>query len=73
MYRWYKQYLEEGDAGLVDHRPNPRQIWNRILQEVKQQVVELALEDPDRSPRQIAWLFTDEKGYFSRNPARIAS
>jgi putative transposase len=37
---------------------------NRIPQEVKQQVVELALEHPDRSPRQIAWLFTDEKGYF---------
>ena len=64
FYRWYKQYLEEGEEGLVDHRPNPRQIWNRIPQEVRQQVVELALEHPDRSPRQIAWLFTDEKGYF---------
>ena len=64
FYRWYKQYLEEGEAGLVDHRPNPHQVWNRIPQEVKQQVVELALEHPDRSPRQIAWLFTDEKGYF---------
>jgi transposase InsO family protein len=64
FYRWYKQYLEEGEEGLVDHRPNPHQIWNRIPQEVKQQVVELALEHPDRSPRQIAWLFTDEKGYF---------
>jgi transposase InsO family protein len=64
FYRWYKQYLEEGEAGLVDHRPNPHQIWNRIPQEVKQQVVELALEHPDRSPRQIAWLFTDEKDYF---------
>jgi len=64
FYRWYKQFLEEGEEGLVDHRPNPHQIWNRIPQEVKQQVVELALEYPDRSPRQIAWLFTDEKGYF---------
>src|SRR5688500_19881143 len=64
FYRWYKQYLEEGEEGLVDHRPNPHQIWNRIPQEVKQQVVELALEYPDRSPRQIAWLFTDQKGYF---------
>jgi transposase InsO family protein len=64
FYRWYKQYLEEGEEGLVDHRPNPHQIWNRIPQEVKQQMVELALEHPDRSPRQIAWLFTDEKGYF---------
>jgi putative transposase len=64
FYRWYKHYLEDGEAGLVDHRPNPHQVWNRIPQEVKQQVVELALEHPDRSPRQIAWLFTDEKGYF---------
>jgi putative transposase len=64
FYRWYKQYLEEGDAGLVDQRPNPRQIWNRIPKEVKQEVVEMALEHPDRSPRQIAWLFTDQKGYF---------
>ena len=64
FYRWYKQYLEEGEEGLIDHRPNPHQIWNRIPQEMKQQVVELALEHPERSPRQIAWLFTDEKGYF---------
>ena len=64
FYRWYKQYLEAGEEGLVDHRPNPRQIWNRIPKEVRQEVVELALEHPDRSPRQIAWLFTDQKGYF---------
>jgi len=64
FYRWYKHYLQEGEEGLVDHRPNPHQIWNRIPQEVKQQVVELALAHPDRSPRQIAWLFTDQKGYF---------
>ena len=60
FYRWYKHYLEEGEAGLVDHRPNPHQIWNRIPKEVRQEVVELALEHPDRSPRQIAWLFTDQ-------------
>jgi putative transposase len=64
FYRWYQQYQEEGPEGLIDHRPNPRQFWNRIPQEVRQQVVDLALEHPDRSPRQIAWLFTDEKGYF---------
>ena len=62
--RWYKQHQEEGEDGLVDHRPNPRQVWNRIPPEVRQQVVDLALQYPDRSPREIAWLFTDEKGYF---------
>jgi transposase InsO family protein len=64
FYRWYQHYLEEGEEGLIDQRPNPRQFWNRIPEEVRQQVVELALEHPDRSPRQIAWLFTDQKGYF---------
>jgi putative transposase len=64
FYRWYQRYQAEGPAGLIDHRPNPRQFWNRIPQEVRQQVVDLALEHPERSPREIAWLFTDEKGYF---------
>jgi len=64
FYRWYKRYQEEGEAGLIDQRPNPCQIWNRIPQEVRRQVVDLALQHPDRSPRQIAWLFTDKEGYF---------
>ena len=64
FYRWYHQYQQEGEAGLIDQRPNPRQIWNRIPLQVKQQVVDLALQHPDRSPRQIAWLFTDKEGYF---------
>lgn len=64
FYRWYQQYQADGETGLVDQRPNPRQIWNRIPADVKQQVVDLALQYPDRSPRQIAWLFTDVKGYF---------
>ena len=64
FYRWYQHYQEEGETGLIDQRPNPQQIWNRIPAEVKQQVVDLALQHPDRSPRQIAWLFTDEQGYF---------
>src|SRR5512147_2719477 len=64
FYRWYQQYQADGEMGLIDQRPNPQQFWNRIPADVKQQVVDLALEYPDRSPRQIAWLFTDEQGYF---------
>lgn len=64
FYRWYQQYQADGETRLIDQRPNPQQIWNRIPADVKQQVVDLGLEYPDRSPRQIAWLFTDEKGYF---------
>jgi putative transposase len=64
FYRWYRDYLEEGEEALIDKRPQPRQLWNRIPETVRQQVVELALEHPDRSSRQLAWLFVDQEGYF---------
>jgi len=64
FYRWYRDYLEEGEEGLIDKRPQPRQLWNRIPDTVRKQVVELALENPDQSSRQLAWLFTDQEGYF---------
>ena len=64
FYRWYQKYQQEGEDGLIDRRPNPRQFWNHIPRAVREQVVQLALEHPDRSSRQLAWLFTDEQGYF---------
>jgi len=64
FYRWYRDYQEEGEDGLLDKRPRPRQFWNRIPESIRQQVVDLALEHPDRSSRQLAWLFTDQEGYF---------
>ena len=64
FYRWYRDYLEEGEEGLIDKRPQPRQFWNRIPDAVRKQVVALALEHPDQSSRQLAWLFTDQEGYF---------
>jgi len=64
MYRWYAQYQAEGAEGLVEKHPMRRQFWNRIPEEVRRQVVELALAHPEQSPRQLAWEFTDQQGYF---------
>ena len=64
FYRWYLNYQAEGFPGLANKKPRARQIWNRIPKEVKEQVVELALVHPEKSCRQIAWLFVDEMGYF---------
>lgn len=64
FYRWYERYQAEGYEGLVDHKPQPRQVWNRIPETVQQQVVQLALEHPAKSPRELAWHFTDTEGYF---------
>ncbi len=54
---------------LVDfydaHRnPRPKRVWNRIPDQVRDQIVELALNEPDLSPRELAVTFTDTKGYF---------
>jgi putative transposase len=64
FYRWYQRYQEMGYDGLADQKPGPRQIWNRIPAEVRQQVVDVALEHPEKSPREVAWYFTDTEGYF---------
>lgn len=64
FYRWYAKYQEEGYDGLADKKSNPRQFWNRIPEHVRLQVVDLALSFPDKSPRQLAWHFVDQMGYF---------
>lgn len=41
-----------------------RQFWNRIPGPVCDQIVQMALAQPEKSARQLAWLFTDQEGYF---------
>jgi putative transposase len=64
FYRWYDRYLADGYDGLADRKTGPRQFWNRIPDEVREGVVEVALARPDQSPRQLAWRITDDQGYF---------
>jgi putative transposase len=64
FYRWYARYRAAGADGLTERRPGPRQFWNRIPEGVRQQVVAVALQRPDQSPRQLAWHLTDNEGYF---------
>ena len=64
FYRWYRLYQEDGPDGLRDQTPTPRQFWNRIPEQVKEQVVDLALQHPEKSSRQLAWYFVDQKKYF---------
>jgi transposase InsO family protein len=64
FYRWYGQYQEDGPDGLRDQKPNLRQFWNRIPDQIKAQVVDLALQHPEKSSRQLAWHFVDKMKYF---------
>jgi transposase InsO family protein len=64
FYRWYDRYLAFGEAGLEDRTSNPGRTWNRIPEDVRDQIVALALDEPELSPRELAVRFTDTKGYF---------
>jgi putative transposase len=64
FYRWYDRYLQRGEAGLQDQSPKPKHVWNRIPDEVRHRVVDLALEETELSPRELAVTFTDKESYF---------
>ena len=64
FYRWYDRFLEDGADGLEDRAPMPSSVWNRIPNDVRDQIINLALECPELSPRELAVRFTDTQGYF---------
>lgn len=64
FYRWYDKYVEGGMDALEDRSPMPARVWNRIPDNVRNQIVDLALEEPELSPRELAVRFTDTKRYF---------
>ena len=64
FYRWYDRYLAFGEAGLEDRNSNPGRVWNRIPDAVRQKIIDLALEETQLSPRELAVRFTDTRGYF---------
>jgi transposase InsO family protein len=64
FYRWYRAYVEEGIAGLAPKPSTRRQFWNRIPDQERERVVELALQKPELSARELAWHITDSEGWF---------
>ena len=65
FYRWYDLYRRFGEAGLEDRRAGPkRPTWNRIPDDIRAKIIDLALELPELSSRELAVTFTDEKAYF---------
>ena len=64
FYDWYRRYTERGYDGLAARQPQQQQFWNRIPDQVRERVVEVALEKTELSPRQLAWHLTDTQGYF---------
>jgi len=64
FYRWYDLYQTAGPEALEDKTPRPERVWNRIPDKVRGQLVQLASDEPELSPRELATRFTDTKSYF---------
>jgi putative transposase len=64
FYRWYDRYRAGGHEALNDHRSRPDRVWNRIPDNVRVKIIDLALQVPELSPRELAVRFTDENKYF---------
>ena len=64
FYGWYQRYSMWGFDGLKDRKPAPRPRWNALPPAVRDEVLDLALERTDLSPRELACRYTDDKRYF---------
>jgi putative transposase len=64
FYQWYGRYQDKGYDGLAPKKRVVNSQWNKIPDSHKQKVVEIALEIPELSPRELAHHITDNKGFF---------
>ena len=54
FYRWYDLYQTGGPEALDDRHPKPDRVWNRIPDDVRERIVNLALDESALSPRELA-------------------
>jgi len=64
FYNWLHRFQDNGIDGLEDRKPTPTVAWNQIPRDHRDAIIELALDKPELSPRELAVRYTDEKAYF---------
>lgn len=68
FYNWYERYQLHGPEGLREKKHHSNQIWNKIPQREKEQIVEIAMEKEELSARELAWYITDHyENYISES------
>lgn len=63
FYNWYHRWSEHGEAGLEPRRRTRIQ-WNSIPQDLKNLAVEVALDAPELSSREVATKIVDDYQLF---------
>jgi putative transposase len=64
FYRWCELYRVGGPEALEDQPSRPGRVWNRIPDAVRGRILDLALAEPELSPRELAVHFTHRERYF---------
>ena len=64
FYDWYGRYQEKGFDGLQPRVDPERKQWNQIPEHEREEVVREALEQPEKSPRELAFHITDTREWF---------
>jgi transposase InsO family protein len=64
FYHWLQRYQDNGVDGLEDRKLTPTVVWNQIPLDHRAAIIELALDKPALSPRELATRYTDQQAYF---------
>ena len=64
FYNWLQRYQDNGVDGLEDRKPTSTVAWNQIPLDHRDAIIELALDKPELSPRELAARYTDQQAYF---------
>jgi putative transposase len=63
FYRWQRRFRQQGEVGLVDRRPQPGTVWNRLKPQEEETILREALRQPELSSRELACWVTDHEGF----------
>ena len=72
FYRWYDRHSCGGPEALNDRSPRPDRVWNRIPDGVRENVIQMALDKPALSPRELAVRSPTVKVISSQRPRSTA-
>jgi putative transposase len=68
FYQWYKRYEQGGFDALAPSKRAANRVWNKIPQQEKNRVVEIALQKESFTCRELAWHIIDtQKRYISES------
>jgi len=64
FYNWYGRYKKGGYDALEATDKNRNSFWNKIPEQVRSQIIDLALDLPALSPRELAYRMIDSQKYY---------